>query len=95
MKKTPVELLFDALWTAPKDKFVWQSILKQAKEVEKQEIMIAYDCGADNQYEIVNNIRKHIKFVLKNTTKKATNYDITNTGTESRDRTLVQAKSTK
>jgi CRISPR/Cas system-associated protein Csx1 len=44
-KKTPVELLFDALWTAPKDKFVWQSILKQAKEIEKQEIMIAFHSG--------------------------------------------------
>ena len=44
-KKTPVELLFDALWTAPKDKFVWQSILKQAKEVEKQEIQRAYCAG--------------------------------------------------
>ena len=25
-------MLFDALWTTPKDKFVWQSILKKAFE---------------------------------------------------------------
>jgi len=48
MKKTATELLFDALWTTPKDKFVWQSILKQAKELEKQEIKIAYLVGAND-----------------------------------------------
>ena len=42
MKQTAVELLFDALWTAPKDKFVWHSILKEAKEMEKQQIKDAY-----------------------------------------------------
>jgi hypothetical protein len=45
MKKTPVELLFYALWTAPKDKFVWQSILKQAKEMEEHEIAKAHTAG--------------------------------------------------
>ena len=41
-KQTAVDLLFNALWTTPKDKFVWQSILKQAKAVEKQEIILAH-----------------------------------------------------
>ena len=45
-KKTAVDLLFDALWTAPKDKFVWHSILKQAKAVEKSQISIAHLQGA-------------------------------------------------
>jgi hypothetical protein len=35
-KQTAVEYLFEQLWDTPKDKFVWQSILKKAKEVEKE-----------------------------------------------------------
>jgi DNA polymerase IIIc chi subunit len=45
-KQTAVDLLFDALWTAPKDKFVWHSILKKAKELEKSGIIIAHIQGA-------------------------------------------------
>ena len=41
-KNTAVDLLFLALWTAPKDKFRWHSILKQAKELEKQQIEKAH-----------------------------------------------------
>ena len=41
-KNTAVDLLFLALWTAPKDKLSWHSILKQAKELEKQQIKEAY-----------------------------------------------------
>lgn len=48
MKQTAVELLFDALWTAPKDKLVWHSILKQAKAVEKHQIQISYIDGSIN-----------------------------------------------
>ena len=47
-KNTAVDLLFLALWTAPKDKFRWHSILKQAKELEKQQIKIAYLKGAND-----------------------------------------------
>jgi len=36
MKQTAVEYLFEQLWDAPKDKFVWQSILKKAKEMERE-----------------------------------------------------------
>jgi hypothetical protein len=46
MKQTATELLFDALWTAPKDKLSWHSILKQAKAVEKSQISIAHLQGA-------------------------------------------------
>jgi len=45
MKQTAVDLLFFALWTAPKDKLSWHSILKQAKELEKQQIKEAFDNG--------------------------------------------------
>ena len=44
-KNTAVDLLFLALWTAPKDKFSWHSILKQAKELEKQQIENIFDDG--------------------------------------------------
>ena len=47
-KNTAVDLLFLALWTAPKDKFSWHSILKQAKEVEKQQIEEAFIKGEEN-----------------------------------------------
>ncbi len=35
-KQTAVEYLFEQLWDTPKDKFVWQSILKKAKEMERE-----------------------------------------------------------
>ena len=38
-KQTSVEWLFEKLWETPKDKFTWHSILEQAKEIEKQEII--------------------------------------------------------
>jgi len=45
MKQTAVDYLFQELWDRPKDKFVWQSILKQAKEMEEGEIAVAYSTG--------------------------------------------------
>jgi hypothetical protein len=56
-KNTAVDLLFLALWTAPKDKFRWHSILKQAKELEKQQIKEAYQViDLDIQHEDVGEI---------------------------------------
>jgi hypothetical protein len=49
MKQTSVEWLFEKLWEAPKDKLTWHSILKQAKEMEKEQIIDAYDKGEFNQ----------------------------------------------
>jgi hypothetical protein len=37
MKQTAVEWLFEKLWETPKDKFTWNAILQQAKEMEKEE----------------------------------------------------------
>jgi hypothetical protein len=37
MKQTAVEFLYEALWEAGKDKFIWQIILQQAKEMEKEQ----------------------------------------------------------
>ena len=38
MNQTAVEFLYEALWEAGKDKFIWQIILQQAKEMEKEQI---------------------------------------------------------
>jgi DNA polymerase IIIc chi subunit len=45
MKKTAVDYLFEKLWQAPKDKFVWHSILEKAKEMEEGQIAVAYSTG--------------------------------------------------
>ncbi len=42
MKQTAVEWYFTELWSAPKDKFIWHSILIKAKKMEKQQIKDAY-----------------------------------------------------
>ena len=40
---TPVQELFEKLWDADKDKFVWNAILKEILEKEK-EVMCAESC---------------------------------------------------
>ena len=45
MKQTAVDWLFEQLWETPKDKLNWYAILQQAKEIEKQQIIDAYDNG--------------------------------------------------
>ena len=44
-KQTAVEFIYQELWQAPKDKWMWQMILKQAKEMEKEQIIEAYESG--------------------------------------------------
>ena len=38
-KQTAVEWLFQQLWETPKDKLTWYSILKEAKAMEKEQII--------------------------------------------------------
>jgi hypothetical protein len=57
MKQTAIEWYFTELWTAPKDKFIWHSILIKAKEMEKQQIIRARIDGDEN-YTLVGNKRK-------------------------------------
>jgi hypothetical protein len=38
MKQTAVEWYFTELWNAPKDKFIWHSILIKAKEMDKEQM---------------------------------------------------------
>lgn len=40
--QTAVEWLFEKLWEEPRDKFNWYSILRKAKEIEKEQIIEAY-----------------------------------------------------
>ena len=40
-KQSSIEWLFYKLWETPKDKLNWHSILKQAKEMHKQESIAA------------------------------------------------------
>ena len=39
MKQTATEWLFQQLWETPIDKLTWYAILKQAKEMEKEQII--------------------------------------------------------
>jgi hypothetical protein len=38
---TSIELLFNKLWEEPKDKLTWYSILEEAKQMHKAEILAA------------------------------------------------------
>jgi hypothetical protein len=42
-EQTAVEWLFEKLWNTGKDKFTWYAILKKAKEMEKEQIIDAYE----------------------------------------------------
>jgi hypothetical protein len=44
-KQTATEWLFKQLWDEPKDKLTWYAILKQAKEMEKEQIIDACNYG--------------------------------------------------
>lgn len=52
MKQTAVEYLYQELWQAPKDKWMWQMILNQAKEIEKYQIQKAFDIGLWDGFDI-------------------------------------------
>lgn len=42
---TAVEWLFQKLWEEPKDKLTWYTILDEAKEMEKDQIIDAHDAA--------------------------------------------------
>jgi hypothetical protein len=42
-KQTAVDWMFEKLWEEPKDRLTWQSILEEAKDMEKYQIIDAYD----------------------------------------------------
>ena len=41
--KTSTQWLFEKLWDEPKDKLTWYAILQQAKEMEKEQIIQAFN----------------------------------------------------
>jgi hypothetical protein len=41
--KTSTEWLFDKLWETPKDKLTWFAILEQAKQMERKQIIQAFN----------------------------------------------------
>lgn len=45
-QQTAVEWLFKQLWDEPRDKFTWYAILSKAEEMEKEQIIDAFDYGA-------------------------------------------------
>ena len=47
--KTAVDYLFVNLWDTSKDKLNWYAILKEAKEIEKEQIKEAYIAGNVNE----------------------------------------------
>jgi hypothetical protein len=42
---TAIEWMFQSLWEEPKDRLTWQSILEEAKEMEKEQIVEAFNSG--------------------------------------------------
>jgi hypothetical protein len=55
LEQTAVEWLFEKLWETPKDKFNWYLIFGQAKQMEKEQIIDAYDAGLfDGSMDDVN-----------------------------------------
>jgi hypothetical protein len=47
MEQTAVEWLFEQLWETPKDKLNWHTILKKAKEMEKEQHGQTWDSALD------------------------------------------------
>jgi hypothetical protein len=49
MNQSSIDILFEKLWDTPKDKWEWNAILKDIKEIHKNEIMkAAYDNMGNN-----------------------------------------------
>lgn len=45
--ETATQWLFDKLWETPKDKLTWYALLEQAMEMEKQQIIDAFNMGME------------------------------------------------
>jgi hypothetical protein len=46
--------LFDQLWDTPKDKFTWYALLKEANEMQKQQIVDTWHNGYNNQSPMID-----------------------------------------
>ena len=65
MKQTAVDYLFEKLWATPKDKFTWQSILKEANKKHKKEIIEALPGAFLNVKNVVTADKVAIKEAIK------------------------------
>jgi hypothetical protein len=55
MKQTAVDWMFAQLWDTPKDKLTWYKIAGDAKDMEKEQIIEAYQYGWwDGDYDNAN-----------------------------------------
>jgi hypothetical protein len=52
MKQTAVDWLFEKLWEQPKDKFTWHALLDEAKAMEKNQIVDAFDIACEDENRI-------------------------------------------
>ena len=75
-KQNSIEFLFEKLWNTPKDKFEWNSILNQAKEMHKQEITGAYDRDVINNKQnwSIRNGEKYYKLHYEGKSEMHENY---------------------
>ena len=64
-KETATEWLFKQLWDEPKDKFTWYAILKQAKAMEKQQIIQAYYQNGWNDNDNEHNAEQYYNKTYK------------------------------
>jgi len=46
-KQTATEWLFERIWVTPKDRLDWNALLIKAKEMEKQQIIDAYETAME------------------------------------------------
>jgi hypothetical protein len=49
-----VDYLFEQLWELPKDKLTWYAVLKEAKEIEKKQIVNAHGVKKDYSYSQID-----------------------------------------
>jgi hypothetical protein len=49
-----VDYLFEQLWELPKDKLTWYAVLKEAKEIEKKQIVNAHGVQKDYSYSQID-----------------------------------------
>ena len=45
--ETATQWLFEKLWDEPKDKLTWYALLEQAKQMEKEQIIDAFNMGME------------------------------------------------
>ena len=51
IKEDSMDFLFEKLWNTPKDKFTWNEILAEAKNMRNPERVHEFDKGYDAGYE--------------------------------------------